>query len=119
MKIVTITLGTDGDRADSEGWIIVGYSDPRGGRTEIGVAIEARGGVMPTWNEVAAMLFNNLGRKEWPEQIRPKASANVIRLSIPDEMDPTVFSAAWNPTLDQSGKVMPSPRFVKIEEEGF
>lgn len=120
-KIVTITLGASGGFPEAEGWVIVNYSDPRGGRTSIGAIMQRRGdGSMPTWDEVAALLLSNMqGRNEWPNEIQAKASANVLRLSIPDMMDVVEFSSEFNPTLDQSAPHELNPAFIAIAEESF
>lgn len=119
MKIITITLGEPGDRPDREGWVIVGYSAAGGGRTDIGTPIIRKGDdKMPTWEEVAANLLNAMGRNEWPDFIKAKASGNSVRLSVPPELDDTVFSAQFNPTLDQTAR-HEAAAFVVIQEEKF
>lgn len=117
-KIVTITLGPDGE--PTEGWIIIGYSPVGGGRTDIGAAIKANpDGSMPSWQDVAAILYGNLGRPEWPDFIKSNVSGNAVRMACPDGLETLVFSAAFNPTLDQSGTPIQNPPFVTIAEETF
>ena len=120
-KIVDVTLGQPGGSPTREGWLILNYSAPDGGRTQVGAPIIARDGVFPTWNDVAALLLNNLGRNEWPKFITGKLSrdGNAVRLSIPDDVDDVVFSAEFNPTVDQTGATEASPDFVTIAEEAF
>lgn len=122
-KIVTITLGSSPiDRPAHEGWVIINYSAPTGGRTNIGAQVARQGGLMPTWGQVAASLANALGRQEWPREIVGKLSdtnGNVLRLSVPNEMDVIRFSAEFNPSLDQSAPHQLDPDFVTIAEEKF
>ena len=120
-KIITITLGTEnGDEPTQEGWIILGYSAPEGGRTDIGAVVKRKAdGSMPSWADVATILHGGLGRSEWPQEIRGAVSGNRVRLSVPDVLDPIVFSAGWNPSLDQSAKVQRDPAFITIAEEKF
>jgi len=121
MKIVTVTLGQKGGSPNEEGWLILNYSAPEGGRTNIGAPVKRNAkGEMPTWDEIAVLLVANMGRNEWPQEVRTgKTSANVVRLSIPDDLDTIAFNAEWNPSLDQSVPHRPNPDFVVIKEEKF
>lgn len=120
-KIVTVTLGEAGGSPENQGWVILNYSAPDGGRTNLGAqVVKHADGSMPTWDEVALTLVNSLGRQEWPNEIIGKASGNALRLVVPDHIIPDlVFSAEWNPTLDQSAPHELNPPFVTIAEETF
>lgn len=119
-KIVTVTFGNVDTPVPPVGWAILNYSAPQGGRTNIGVPMTQKGdGSMPTWEEIATLLGNNLGRAEWPDFIRGNVSGNAIRLMVPDEVDPIVFSAEFNPSLDQQAAIEPNPAWVVIAEESF
>jgi len=118
MKIVTVRFG-DGaeDRPTVTGWAILSYSDPRGGRTSMGVKIEKQ----ETWAAVATELAVHMGVPVmgWPEAIRVQQKGNAIRLAVPHEMSANNFFAEFNPMLDQSGPHQLSPDFIKIEEDDF
>lgn len=119
-KIVTITLGNADQPTPPTGWLILNYEAPGGGRTNIGAPMAAKGdGTPPTWEEVAALLGNNLGRHEWPDFIKGNASGNALRLSVPDGLNLVAFSAEFNPSLDQQATPEPSPGWVAIVEEVF
>jgi len=115
MSKITFTLGTAGDTVDRDGWLIIGYSAAAGGRTDIGVMV-TKG---MAWEAAAAGLHNNLNRNEWPQFIKGKVSGNVLRLSCPDELNDTAFSANFNPSLDQTGVLELNTDLVVIEDETF
>jgi hypothetical protein len=130
MKIITVTLGARGQQATHEGMIILGYTGPGGGWTQIGYMIRRPRAMMPTadgrtqeiigemplWDVVAAELEKNMQRPEWPKFVRSKVQGNQIRISCPDEMNKAVFAAEFQP-LD--GQRYAHPDFVAIEDEGF
>lgn len=123
-KIVTVTLGDAPGSPAREGWVILNYVIPEGGRSNIGVRVAPKDGVMPTWGDVAADLLSNMnGRLEWPKFVEQRLGAgpraNQIRISCPNELNPAVFVAEFNPRLDQDGPHELSPPFVVIEEERF
>lgn len=120
MKIVTATLGADGSQPKA-GWIIVNYSAPEGGRTNIGVPVKpnAETGALPSWEEVAASLHGYMGSRPWPAFIKSKVKGRQIQMVCPDELDPVSFYAEYQPSLDQIGPVELRPAFVTIEEEVF
>lgn len=129
MKIVTVTLGDRADESAREGWVILNFAAPEGGRSNIGVRIAPRfdeatkAVTWPTWGSVAAELVSNMNsRLEWPKflkQAQGTKLANQIRISCPDNLDPLVFVAEFNPLLDQNGPHQLSPPFIEIAEEKF
>lgn len=132
-KIVTVTLGSPAGRPSREGWLILSYADPRGGRTSIGTIIKRprwtevtddgqreREGPFPTWEKVAADLGVQIGAQpSWPKFVKAKSSGNTIKLSVPDELDPTVFFVEFNPSLTQEAAHELSPDFATVGEERF
>lgn len=120
-KIVTITL----DGPFREGWLILNYTSPDGGRTSIGAAMfhkrdETGKVVTPmTWEGAAQLLFSNMGRPEWPKFLKAAVSKNRIRVNCPDEVDKIVFFAEFNSDLKQEAVPELHPDFVKIEDEVF
>jgi hypothetical protein len=124
MKLVTVTLGADGSRPRS-GWIILNYSAPDGGRTNIGVQVkelldEAGAPIgLPTWEAIAAALHSATGGRPWPSFVKATVRGRQVRMACPDELNAVSFYAEYQPSLEQIGPVELSPAFVAIEEEVF
>lgn len=110
-KIVTVTL----DGPFREGWLILNYTAPEGGRTSIGAYMKAGS----SWSDAAQAIFNAMGRPEWPKFLKAAVSKNRIRINCPDEVDKIVFFAEFNPDVKQEAVPELHPDFVKIEDEVF
>lgn len=117
-KIVTVTL--DGP-VPKGGWVILNYSDPSGGRTNIGakINIDEKTGRVDSWDDVAQSFVNSMKGRPWPSFLKAVASKNRVRISGPDELNKAVFFAEFNPDPDQKARHQLHPSFVKIEDEVF
>ena len=116
MKIVTVTID---DPVPQQGWVIVNYSAPAGGRTSVGYMLSE--GV--TAETVAAGLAQNMqGRPEWPAYLKAQAKGNAVRIACPDDVDGSdglTFTAEYNPDPLQAGPKTPAPAWIAIAEEGW
>lgn len=127
-KIITVTF-TGEVRA---GWIILSHSDPRGGRTSIGVKVmgavySPEGKIVKpamTWEDVAAELAQNMSRGDWPQFVKGAASKGRVRMSVPDEMNAVTFYTEYDPDPEQGANGRSEPRvlnpdFALVEDDKF
>lgn len=114
------------------GWVILSHSDPRGGRTSIGVLVTGTiygpdGKIAKsamTWEDAAAGLALRMNGGDWPSFVKGAASKNRVRMSVPDEMDPVTFYVEFDPDPDQGANGRKEPRvlhpdFATIEDDKF